>query len=261
MNPSQPQVVIIKNETNPLALAGLIFSVLGWGTCGLLCIVGAPLSLFALFSKGPKGLAVAGLIVGFPGVIFFFVVGSGLVAGALGIGAAATAVSQAEARPAEAHQGGEATFEIDEPDSQKQEEYERAVAAYNDCQSKLPSLKVRRESLQSDLDALEVSRPDALELESMTWSAKDSDHQAAGRYVSSGDGKVSILLDSGKIATIELDKLIATDRLQVSKLKEEKEAHDKALEEWTAKSGPITQEIVSLTTEIELISSMEKPSF
>ena len=89
---NQPQFVVVKEATNGIGLAGLIFSILGWLTCGLLCLVGAPLSFLGLFSKGPKGTAIAGLIVGFPGVLFFVFIGIGLVASVLGIGATAASV-------------------------------------------------------------------------------------------------------------------------------------------------------------------------
>ncbi|QDV25324.1 SHD1 domain-containing protein [Aureliella helgolandensis] len=92
----QPQTVVIhkSDDTNVLGMAGLIFSTIGWLTCGLLCIPGAALSFLALFSRKPKGLALAGLIVGFPGVLFFAFVGMGLMMGALGLGAAAQQASQ-----------------------------------------------------------------------------------------------------------------------------------------------------------------------
>lgn len=65
-------------------------------------IPGAFLCLLALFSRGPKGAAVAGLIVGFPGTIFFAFVGLGMIMGFLGLGAAATsAVNDAQKVAAE----------------------------------------------------------------------------------------------------------------------------------------------------------------
>src|SRR3990172_2191499 len=88
------QTVVIQEVpgTSGLAIAGLIFSVLGWFTFSLLCIPGAFLCLLALFARGPKGAAVAGLIVGFPGTLFFAFVGLGLILSFLGLGAAATSV-------------------------------------------------------------------------------------------------------------------------------------------------------------------------
>lgn len=93
MNQPSQQIVVIENSTNGLGLAGLIFSCIGWLTCGLLCIPGALLSFFGLFSK-PRGTAIAGLIVGFPGVLFFVFAGMAMIAGFLGLGAASVAVTQ-----------------------------------------------------------------------------------------------------------------------------------------------------------------------
>jgi hypothetical protein len=93
------EVVVVNSESNGLGLAGLIFSSLGWLTCGLLCIPGAVLSLLGLFSKGPKGHAVAGLIVGFPGVAFFVLFGAGIILTLTGIGGAVNAAKEiADAR-------------------------------------------------------------------------------------------------------------------------------------------------------------------
>lgn len=71
-----------------LSTAGLIFSCLGWLTCGLLSPVGAFLCFLGLFARGSKSHAVAGLIVGFPGVIFLLTFGLGFLGifGILGIG-------------------------------------------------------------------------------------------------------------------------------------------------------------------------------
>jgi len=103
---NSPQTVIHVNNqgSSALGMAGLIFSALGWLTCGLLCIPGAILSFLGLFSSKPKGLAIAGLIVGFPGTLFFIFMGAGLLAGALGLGAAATGAVAAAREAAQAQQ-------------------------------------------------------------------------------------------------------------------------------------------------------------
>ena len=105
MSPSPQQTVVINQapNTSGLAIAGLIFSILGWFTCGLLCIPGAFLCFLALFSRGPKGTAIAGLIVGFPGTLFFAFVGLGVIMSALGLGTAvSSAVDDARRANAEA---------------------------------------------------------------------------------------------------------------------------------------------------------------
>lgn len=83
---NQPTVIVQQPESNGVGLAGLIFSIFGWVTCGLMCIPGVFLSLLGLIGNKPKGTAVAGVIIGAPGVIFFLVVGMGIIAAALGFG-------------------------------------------------------------------------------------------------------------------------------------------------------------------------------
>ncbi len=105
MSQSPHQTVVVQQapNTSGLAIAGLVFAILGWFTFGLMCIPGAFLCFLSLFSPGPKGAAVAGLIVGFPGTLFFAFMGLGIIMGFFGIGAAATsAVSEAERARAEA---------------------------------------------------------------------------------------------------------------------------------------------------------------
>lgn len=127
-----PQTVIHVNNqgTSALGLAGLIFSILGWFTCGLLCIPGAALSILGLLSSKPKGLAIAGLIVGFPGTLFFIFVGASMLAGALGIGAAATgavsaareaAIQQAQAQQLPSAPAAEQSPPLDEPSNPEPE--------------------------------------------------------------------------------------------------------------------------------------------
>jgi len=78
------QTVVVRQETNGLALAGFVFSCLGWLTCGALCIPGVLLSFLGLLGR-PRGLAVAGLLVGLPGVLFFVLAGFAMVAAAIGV--------------------------------------------------------------------------------------------------------------------------------------------------------------------------------
>jgi hypothetical protein len=60
------------SESNGLGLAGFIVSLLGFvGTCGLLSPIGLIMSLIAL-RKQPKGFAIAGVVLGALGVLWFF---------------------------------------------------------------------------------------------------------------------------------------------------------------------------------------------
>ncbi len=86
-------VVAQAESTSGLAIAGLVFNIIGLVTCGSLSLIGVPLSFLSLFARGPKGVAIAGLIVGFPAVIFFALIGASMILGVLGLGAAGAAVT------------------------------------------------------------------------------------------------------------------------------------------------------------------------
>lgn len=91
--PNNTTVVVAQAEsTSGLAIAGLVFNILGWLTCGAMSLLGVPLSFLALFARGPKGTAIAGLLVGFPGVIFFALMGASMILGFMGLGAASAAL-------------------------------------------------------------------------------------------------------------------------------------------------------------------------
>ena len=55
-------------QTNGLGTAGFVVSLIGLFTCGALSIIGLGLSLFGL-RKNPKGLAIAGVIMGLIGLV------------------------------------------------------------------------------------------------------------------------------------------------------------------------------------------------
>ncbi|MCG8508569.1 MAG: DUF4190 domain-containing protein [Rhodospirillales bacterium] len=64
----QTQVVVQQQPSNGLGTAGFITSIVGWVTCGVLCPIGVLLSLLGLFRE-PRGMAIAGLVVGLLGSI------------------------------------------------------------------------------------------------------------------------------------------------------------------------------------------------
>ncbi|HMN40185.1 MAG TPA: hypothetical protein PKE29_05020 [Phycisphaerales bacterium] len=89
---SQNRPVVIHQHvtpTNGLGTAGFIVSLVGlMGTCGVLSPLGMVFSFIALF-KRPRGLAIAGFILGLIGsiwlVVAVFVIGIGVIAAAVGI--------------------------------------------------------------------------------------------------------------------------------------------------------------------------------
>lgn len=95
MSSGPSHIVVQQSESSGLGLAGLIFSIIGWFTCGLLCPIGALLSVMGLFDGKSKALPIAGLIVGLPGVIFLVLFGATMILGVLGLGAGAAAIDSA----------------------------------------------------------------------------------------------------------------------------------------------------------------------
>lgn len=81
MSYQQPvQVVVQAPETNGLGTAGFIVSLISFFLCGLSSPVGLLLSGLALF-KRPRGLAIAGTILGLLGSAWLFIGGFAILAG------------------------------------------------------------------------------------------------------------------------------------------------------------------------------------
>jgi hypothetical protein len=214
--PVQHVVVNVENKSNGFGLAGLIFSCIGWLTCGALCIPGAFLSFIGLFFK-PRGTAIAGLIVGFPGVIFFAVVGMGMLAGILGIGAAATgAVEQAREaarRASEQNQiNAEQISEPAQPVESKPEEPSQAEVTMptpietNPVVETKPTVEAPPaiEQPEPKVDPTTIQR---------TFSDASGKFKVEATVVSYGAGQVSLKrADTGKIVTIDASKLCEEDQ-------------------------------------------------
>jgi Na+-driven multidrug efflux pump len=66
--PSQQYGNVQPAPSNGLGIAGFVVSLVGLIPCGLLCPLGALLSLIAVFRQ-PRGFAIAGLIIGTLGSI------------------------------------------------------------------------------------------------------------------------------------------------------------------------------------------------
>ncbi len=80
--------VHVVQQSNGMGTAGFVLSLIGWVTCGVLCPVGLLFSLVGL-NREPRGLAIAGTVIG--GIGTLLVVGACLLF-ALGIlGAAVSA--------------------------------------------------------------------------------------------------------------------------------------------------------------------------
>lgn len=73
MNSPMQEPTITPNVGNTsFGTSGLAMSILGWLTCGLLCPIGVLLSLIGMVGRGTKSHAIAGLLIGLPGLILLY---------------------------------------------------------------------------------------------------------------------------------------------------------------------------------------------
>ncbi len=247
--PNPPQTVVVQQApgTSGLAIAGLIFSILGWFTCGLLCIPGAFFCLLALFARGPKGTAIAGLIIGFPGTLFFAFMGLGLIMSFLGIGAAATsAIADAEKTMVEAQSELQqhATEARQSPVEEMPEPVETTTSEPPDeivvgpvvqPQSTAPSESDSSPSLSRPesrpaLDSLKTDEPDMAAEETQeadrieaakwrTWATADGKYKVEAKFVTFVAGSLTLEKRDGTTVDAKLDILCPEDRNFVTQRK------------------------------------------
>jgi hypothetical protein len=62
------QTIIYEKESNELGVLGFCLMLLGWLTCGILCVPAMLICGIAMMEK-PKGLAIAGFVFSVPPVI------------------------------------------------------------------------------------------------------------------------------------------------------------------------------------------------
>ncbi|MEM8671569.1 MAG: DUF4190 domain-containing protein [Planctomycetota bacterium] len=182
--------------TSGFARAGLIFSALGWLTCGLLCIPGAFLSFAALFDRGPKGTAIAGLIIGFPGVAFFILVGLGMIAAVFAPGFVAYN------EPAPARSNVIVSESIDTalaPDEEQDHEREDAEEQADQ----------QRDALYAEWIE-ENPAPEEPTFETETWYSDGLNTKTEGTFVSADATSVTIRKLDGTEVKVDRERLSAS---------------------------------------------------
>lgn len=239
--PNQTVVVQLADGTSELAIAGLIFSILGWFTCGLLCIPGAFLCGLALLQSGPKGMAIAGLIVGFPGTIFFGFVGLGIIMSFLGAGAAATGAagaagttgiqsvavdtdsSDADSDPqmdSGTPETLEPTVSNDDPDVESRyatlmAKYDSAIREIELEDARKENLRIELAELEEELRELENNKPPPLNYSPRRWESADGKFSITGTLVRTDSlaGTATITReDDGRTVTVKTFQLSDADR-------------------------------------------------
>ena len=109
------QVAVKQEPSNGMGISGFIVSLVGLLTCGFLCPLGLLLSFLGLF-KPPRGLAIAGTVIGAVGSAWLVFFGFALVIGLLGLGSTNVGEAAREAELRIEQEAGDLTLEIDEGD-------------------------------------------------------------------------------------------------------------------------------------------------
>jgi len=264
---SQPSTIIIEQQgASAFAITGLVFSILGWFTCGLLCIPGAFFCLLALFFKGPKSVPIAGLIIGFPGTIFFGLVGFGMIAAFLGIGAVATTTGASVAASGpivipESTVNTEIGIEpgvaparkiaIDQLLDERTALFEVALAKWQEIHDQKSSLESRLAETQSKLSDFQNSEPAQPVFESREWRAQEG-FKTTGTLVTTDDVTVSIKKADGNIADgVRKEILIADDRIYIADAFRKLEAYKTEIAAWGIMRAEIQSEIAELKEQVE----------
>lgn len=210
------QVVVQQSPSNGLGTAGFVISLVGLLTCGLICPLGLLFSFFGLF-KPPRGLAIAGTVIGLLGSLWMIFFGFALVAGLLGFGAAVDeAMKEAERQAQE--RAAEMELEIDEgaiPDPQQP-----ALDATSSNASNSGGLNLKQEELDSRDEAIDSSareedpspKATAEEPEFRTWTDSTGEFKVTAKLGGRLDDTVRLIKEDGSTITVPIEKLSAEDK-------------------------------------------------
>ena len=244
------------------------------GSRVLLCIPGAFFCLLALFFKGPKSVPIAGLIIGFPGTIFFGLVGFGMIAGFLGIGAVAatTGASVAATDPIAIPESTVNTDIGSEPDvatadksaiidqllAERTAVFEVALDKWQQIHDQQSSLESRLAETQSKLSDFQNSEPAQPVFGSREWRAQEG-FKTTGTLLTTDNVTVSIKKADGNIAAgVRKEILIADDRIYIADAFRKLEAYKTKIAAWKIMRAEIQSEIAELKEQLES-TNMPKP--
>lgn len=192
----------------------------------------------ALFSRGPKGAAIAGLIVGFPGTLFFLFVGLGLILGVLGIGAGTAATVGAVAGTAAAT--SDSSLIPAAPEAEKTEqtiaveaEIDLTEEPTDNAELTAPEPEPREpidveEPISEDPDSVELAKEEETEPEKTdpeppeirvappvglrTWHAATGGFSVDAVFVSASEGQVTLRKTDGSEITLPMERLSEEDQ-------------------------------------------------
>lgn len=225
----QPQTIVVHTVgQSTLGTAGLIFSILGWVTCGMLCIPGAALSFLGLFSNKQKTHALIGLLIGFPGVLFFFLIGLGFMLSLLGLagGAAAQAAkAQAEVARQQAAQAAALQNPEQEPTAEPTAEpatipptEQPTVIASQPETSPQPVAEIEQPKMEPKIEVpAVVPAPEPAEPASpyRTFVDITGKYKIVAELIAVKNNWVKLKKDDGKEITMPIEKLSEADQIWV----------------------------------------------
>lgn len=220
-SPGNTTVVIQQAPTNGIGLAGFIISLIGFLTCGCLSPLGLFLSFVGLL-RPPRGFGLAGVILGLIGSWWLWAFGMAMIAGFVGLGAAATQQANEAVRQAEQQRAAESLVSpqpgiepvapsVATPDPPPLPEQPTPDA---------PSTAVPADS-SKESDPVPEPTPDPVPMPAPEPSVSEyREFKSAGgsftvmaRFITLADGKVTLRRkDNDKVITVDLEKLSQDDR-------------------------------------------------
>lgn len=211
MQPSQ-QVIVQQAPSNGLGTGGFVVSLVGWATCGFLCPLGLLLSLCGLL-KAPRGLAIAGAIIGGLGSIWLAFFGFALVAALLGFGAAADqAIKDMDGQMRQSMQQLEQDLQdINDPDFMAEPALPLEVSPESVEPTSLDENPPTPPDGQLSQPAEPASDPPSETREYRTFSDRTGQFETEAVFVGLADGNVVLKKRDGKIIQVPEDKLNEDD--------------------------------------------------
>lgn len=216
------QVIVQQAASNGLGTAGFVLSLVGLLTCGFLCPLGFLFGLLGMF-KPPRGLAIAGTVIGALGSLWLAFFGFALVAGLFGFGSAVNEAMKAGEKAAERQRqemkleegiegAGQITLDPDTDDTGIMQQ-----DAPTDSEAADPMLTGEQtpehtESSANENDqAAEDAPPVSARDEYRTWTDASGSFRVRAKLSGRMDNSVRLVKEDGSTVTVPLDKLSEED--------------------------------------------------
>ncbi|EMI19026.1 hypothetical protein RMSM_04049 [Rhodopirellula maiorica SM1] len=226
-----------------------------------------------MFSKGPKGTAVAGLIVGFPGVAFFMIFGLGIIGALLGTGSAnqQANLEAVKQRPSTSDltqneplrtpdvlpdSTEELSVAIDSEMRRLTEKYKRELAEYEVLQKERSNALELIEQTNALIDKHQLDRPRLVDYYPRNWKAAAGDYTTKAEFVSTDGISVSLRKTDLQIVTVPIAKLSKDDQDYIAKSKSDREAFEVDETSWQTENNRLKKLLADSMLIVESATSM-----